>query len=133
MAKCPELTSKQAVLKGKCPRCRCGNMFKHHWLNVFQFSKMNEDCPVCGLHFEVEPGFWWGAMYFSYALNTGMMLVVGLYLIFGLGYEKEVYVPVTLGTLVAVAPFTFRVARVLMMHIFSRVAYNRNSIPEEMR
>ena len=29
---------------------------------------MNDPCPVCGLVFEREPGYFLGAMYFSYAL-----------------------------------------------------------------
>lgn len=134
MAKCPEITANQALIKGKCPHCRCGNMFKHKWYNVFMFRHMHDDCPVCGLHFEVEPGFWWGAMYFSYALNTVMMLIVGLYLIFGLE-DMDIWkvIGYTMATLVLVAPFTFRVSRVLMMYLFSRVRYDRNAVPEDMR
>jgi uncharacterized protein (DUF983 family) len=46
----------------KCPECRHGKVFEN-W-----FLKMNPTCPVCKLKFEREPGYFLGAMYFSYAL-----------------------------------------------------------------
>src|SRR5271155_4411203 len=50
-----------ALLKLRCPRCREGRMFK-------SLVRMNDPCPVCGLVFEREPGYFLGAMYVSYAL-----------------------------------------------------------------
>jgi hypothetical protein len=35
--------------------------------------KMNEQCPSCGLKFEREPGYFFGAMYFSYGLGVVMI------------------------------------------------------------
>ena len=34
---------------------------------------MHERCPVCGLKFEREPGYFLGAMYISYALALGII------------------------------------------------------------
>ncbi len=65
------------MFQGKCPRCQSGKIFKSSAVNLRKFTDMNADCPVCGLHFEIEPGFFWGAMYVSYTITTGMMLVLG--------------------------------------------------------
>ncbi|MBI1325346.1 DUF983 domain-containing protein [bacterium] len=46
----------------RCPECRRGKVFAN------LFLKMNPTCPVCGLKFEREPGYFLGAMYFSYAM-----------------------------------------------------------------
>ena len=46
-----------SILQGKCPRCQSGKVFKYTTSNVRNFTDMNENCPVCGLHFEIEPGF----------------------------------------------------------------------------
>jgi hypothetical protein len=41
---------------------------------------MNDPCPVCGLVHEREPGYFLGAMYFSYAL--AILVLVPLFFIF---------------------------------------------------
>src|SRR3546814_16604797 len=72
------MTSKaEAILLCRCPRCRKGNMFTHAAFHP-KFSKMNKNCPVCNLQFEIEPGFYWGAMYFSYALNVAEMVTIAI-------------------------------------------------------
>ncbi|GAB3978960.1 hypothetical protein GCM10028806_43230 [Spirosoma terrae] len=35
---------------------------------------MHENCPVCGLRYEAEPGFFTGAMYVSYALYVATIV-----------------------------------------------------------
>lgn len=49
-----------AAGKCLCPQCRTGKMFKYPAWNWFKAYDMHQDCSVCGLHFEVEPGFFWG-------------------------------------------------------------------------
>jgi uncharacterized protein (DUF983 family) len=61
-----------AILRQRCPRCRKGKMFRG------QFA-MNDPCPVCGLIFQREEGYFLGAMYVSYLLAT-MILVPSYYL-----------------------------------------------------
>jgi uncharacterized protein (DUF983 family) len=57
-----------------CPRCRTGKIFRS---SIFAgFPKMHECCPVCGLKFEREPGYFLGAMYISYGL--ALFTIVGL-------------------------------------------------------
>ncbi len=43
---------------------------------------INQYCPVCGLEFEREPGYFLGAMYFSYGLSviTGLPTFIILFL-----------------------------------------------------
>lgn len=66
-----------AMLHQMCPRCRSGRMFP---TSIFLgFPKMHERCPVCGLKFEREEGYFLGAMYISYAL--ALLMIVGLALI----------------------------------------------------
>jgi hypothetical protein len=37
---------------------------------------MNERCPVCGLKFEREPGYFLGAMYVSYGLGIVTVAII---------------------------------------------------------
>ena len=38
---------------------------------------MHDRCPVCGLHFNREPGYFLGAMYISYGLALGVIVAIG--------------------------------------------------------
>jgi uncharacterized protein (DUF983 family) len=52
-----------ALMRRRCPRCRRGQIFRGR-------TVMNATCPDCGLQFEREPGYFVGAMYFSYLLSV---------------------------------------------------------------
>ena len=54
--------SPRTILRQQCPECGEGQVFQ----GAFQ---MNERCPVCSCKFERGPGYFTGAMYFSYALE----------------------------------------------------------------
>jgi uncharacterized protein (DUF983 family) len=74
----PRPTALAAIVGKNCPRCRRGPVFQSHWV-------MNQECPVCGLDFDRgEPGYFTGAMYFSYALAIPLVALLTLfeYLIF---------------------------------------------------
>ena len=110
----PELQMRRsgviAVFKQLCPRCREGRVFRGR-------LAMNETCPVCGLRFEREPGYFTGAMYFSYALSIpvlGVLILIG-YLLFP---NLRIEITILLAT-VAYLPFVpmvFRYSRVLWIY-----------------
>lgn len=61
------------VLACKCPRCRRGDMFRYN--NPYRlrdFMKMNDQCAVCGQVFDMEPGFYYGTSYVSYAFTIAI-------------------------------------------------------------
>ncbi len=73
------------ALKLKCPRCDKGSLYEHN--SLLPFSKktfeMKKNCPNCGLKYEREVGFFYGAMFVSYALNVAAFTVCILtYLLF---------------------------------------------------
>lgn len=51
------------MLRQRCPHCREGKIFRNS-------IDGHKSCPVCGFVFEREPGYFIGAMYFSYALAS---------------------------------------------------------------
>jgi uncharacterized protein (DUF983 family) len=68
----PRPTALAAILGKRCPRCRQGSVFGSLWV-------MNENCPVCALDFDRgEPGYFTGAMYFSYALAIPLIALLTL-------------------------------------------------------
>jgi uncharacterized protein (DUF983 family) len=65
-----------AMLRMRCPQCHAGRMFRGTF-------KMNDPCPVCGLLFQREEGYFLGAMYVSYILGVVILtpIFIVLYLL----------------------------------------------------
>jgi hypothetical protein len=52
-------------------------MFNYPASDVLRATTMHEDCPHCGFHFEIDPGFFWGAMQISYIFSVTISVVFG--------------------------------------------------------
>ncbi|MDB5112328.1 MAG: hypothetical protein JWR67_3442 [Mucilaginibacter sp.] len=109
-----------AMLHAKCPRCRRGDMFEGQMYSISQ-NKIRQDCPNCGLYFEIEPGYFYAAMYVSYALNIaeGGALVTGTYLLTHNTTSPWLYCIVLIGGCFLLSPITFRYSRVLLLYWLS--------------
>jgi len=107
----------------RCPQCREGKMFKYPAYNVKRFDEMYEQCPVCGLYYEIEVGFYWGAMYISYGFSVALVLLVGIILYQAGDPSIWVYVLAVAGSVILLTPLFFRYARMLMLHLFGNVSY----------
>ena len=115
----------QAVINCKCPRCRQGDMYTHSLFSL-NYASMHEHCPVCNLRYEIEPGFFWAAMYVSYAFNVAELVITGIIASQFLG-EKEIWwlIAVVLSPIFILMPFNFRYSRVLLLHFLSPVKFNK--------
>lgn len=113
------------IVQQRCPRCRRGPMFTHGALNLAHFTEMPAHCPVCNLAYEPEPGFYWGAMYISFAFSTGLMLVIG-FLVYHLLGDPDTWVYVTAVAVMAVllTPLSLRYSRTLMLYLFGGIEYD---------
>ncbi|MDX2190267.1 MAG: DUF983 domain-containing protein [Bacteroidota bacterium] len=118
------MTELQAFLQQKCPRCRKGNMFPYKTYNLLKFGDTNKQCECCGLQFEREPSFFTGAMYFSYAINVAIVVIVGVGLNSFTNLKIEYVVSIVIATSLAAVPMTYRYSRMLMMYLFGGVQYD---------
>lgn len=86
---------------------------------------MYTHCPACGLTYEIEPGFFWGAMYISYALTVGISVVTAL-LIYTLTFSGNMwlYIGLIVSVLFILSPYNFRLSRAIMLYVFSPIKYN---------
>ena len=58
-----------SILKLNCPRCRKTKLFnKRGWFVYRGTLEMPDNCSNCEQKFEIEPGFWLGALWPSYPL-----------------------------------------------------------------
>jgi uncharacterized protein (DUF983 family) len=105
----------QSILRQVCPRCRSGAIFRLPlWRGPLA---MHERCPVCGLKFEREPGYFLGALYFSYLLSIPPGLLLSLALWRWTGWPFDM---VMVGAFVAylpLVPVVTRWSRVCWMYL----------------
>ena len=124
MAETPQL---KAMLHAKCPRCRRGELFKNSMYG-FSSQKMYDSCKHCGLRYEVEPGYFYAAMYVGYALNVALAVTIAI-LTFLITREEEspwVYIITILTASVLFAPLNFRYSRVILLYWLSpKIKYVR--------
>lgn len=119
-----DVSKLQGALSGLCPRCRKGKIFSRPFYSPRHFDEMYELCPHCGLRYEVEPGYFIGAMYVSYAISGGVALVLG-FMLFYLGGDPGgwVYAAVVAPVMVIIAPINFRVSRVIWLYYVAGIKY----------
>ncbi|HYG19439.1 MAG TPA: DUF983 domain-containing protein [Ohtaekwangia sp.] len=118
-----------ALLQGKCPRCRQGDVFTFPVAKVTKFNVMNEKCPVCGIRLEPEPGFYQGAMFVSYAIAVAFIVAVGviLYVLFN-DPNEWIYISVCIAVILLVVPLNYRYSRILYLYWFGGDRYKHTGV-----
>lgn len=114
----------------KCPKCQETPLFvnKNHY-QYDGFFKMPEACPKCGQRFELEPAFYYGAMYVSYGVSIAYLVAVFVaMLVLYPSFELHEYLILALGTLVLLAPYFFKLCRAIYINFF--VSYDAHAIKD---
>lgn len=122
------MTKLKAIIHHKCPRCRRGDMYTNSMFS-WHYSRMHDHCPVCQLKFEIEPGFFYAAMYVSYVLIVAELVNCGI-LAFILFDNTEEYkiIGFTLAPVILLFAFNFRYSRTLLLHFLSPIKYEKKSL-----
>ncbi len=114
----------------KCPRCRRGKMFNNDnpWKLKKVFS-MPHKCSECKQPYELEPGFWYGTGYVSYALSVLYLMVTFAlwWFIIGMSIDDNRFfwwMGTAVGSLILLQPWLMRLSRVIYLYFF--VKYNKN-------
>ena len=81
------------------------------------FVAMHEKCPVCGLKYEREPGYFLGAMYFSYLLSIPPVLILVLLLWRLTSWRFDLVLVTAFVAYLPLVPFVTRFARVVWMYV----------------
>jgi len=105
-----------AALHAKCPKCRKGDMFVNTSLG-FLGQKSHANCPYCNFQFEIEPGYFYVAMFVSYGMIVAEMvtLAVGTFLLTG-SESPWLYIGILLGVTLVLSPFNYRYSRVILLY-----------------
>lgn len=116
-----------ALVQGKCPRCREGDMFAYSATNLTKFNKMNEFCPCCNVRLQPEPGFYQGAMYVGYGFTVAVFVIVSIILYYFAGHPSEwVYIGAVIGVMILLIPLNYRYSRIVFLYLFGGLKYNKD-------
>lgn len=116
-----------SILQMKCPRCRRGKMFNagnpYKKLSLAHIFDMPESCSVCKQRFDLEPGFWYGTGYVSYALAVAICVAsfIAWWVLIGFSlYDNSiVWWLVANGILLLILqPWLMRLSRVIYIRFF---------------
>jgi uncharacterized protein (DUF983 family) len=119
----------KSIFTGSCPRCQNESMYSdQNPLHLSKVLKMNDHCSKCGLKYQIEPSFFYGAMYVSYGLNVavGIAAFIVSFVFFGTTIEQS-FLSIII-TLVVLFPFVLRLSRNIYINMF--VSYDPKYDPK---
>ena len=108
-----------SIITGCCPKCHQESMYTNK--NAYIISetlKINERCSHCSTKYRIEPSFFYGAMYVSYAV--GVAFAVAAFVISNLILKANLKVTfiAIVGTLVVFMPIIMRLSRNIWINFF---------------
>ncbi len=98
-----------ALLRQRCPVCLRGPLFR-------SLLGMHKHCPVCGVQFEREHGYFLNSMFIAYALGFLVLVPSAVWLAWR-EVSVALFALVIVAEMALVWPLIFRYARALWMHI----------------
>ena len=108
-----------SVFKNKCPRCNEGDFFKHSiTFHPKKITTIHDNCSECNLKYMMEPSFFFGAMYVSYAIAVA--LFVGIFIVAKVFLELSILHSFIAIIVVSslVTPLNLRLSRIIWINIF---------------
>jgi uncharacterized protein (DUF983 family) len=119
-------TKLYSIFTGKCPVCHEGDMYRNS--NPFVLShtlKMHERCSNCNTKFKIEPSFFYGAMYVSYAVGVAIAVAAFIIAFFFFGMDRRLTFFFIIGTLVILLPVILRLSRNIWINFFFKFDKNK--------
>jgi len=119
-------TKVYSIFNNKCPKCQKGNFFINS--NPFIFKnvlKIYDNCPHCHFKYMIEPSFFYGAMYITYAVTVFASLILFLigYLIGLRLVDNLIFIAIILAIF---SPLSLRLSRLIYINIFVNYDKTKN-------
>ncbi|WP_445954770.1 DUF983 domain-containing protein [Yeosuana sp.] len=112
-------TKLYSILTGSCPKCQQESMYTYkNPYNLGNTLKINEHCSKCNTKYRLEPSFFYGAMYVSYAV--GIAFAVAAFVISNLIFKTNLNSSfiVIVAILVVFMPIIMRLSRNIWINLF---------------
>lgn len=108
-----------SILTGTCPVCNEGKMYKEP--NAYKLKKvfdMYEHCSHCGVKYKMEPSFFYGAMYVSYALGVAFSIATFIIAKVFIGLDLLWSFAAIVALLILLMPIIMRLSRNIWINLF---------------
>ena len=119
-----------SILTGSCPKCQEESMYvdtnPYHLKKIYD---MHEECSHCGLHYQIEPSFFYGAMYVSYALTVAIGVAAFIIAKVFIGLDLIASFAAIILALLLLMPVTARLARNIYINIF--VNFDKDAVKKK--
>jgi uncharacterized protein (DUF983 family) len=86
--------------------------------NLKNVLKMHEHCSHCNLKYQLEPSFFYGAMYVSYGVNVALGVGAFIVSFVLLKLSLKVSFIAIIGTIIALYPLVLRWSRNIYINMF---------------
>lgn len=114
-----------SILRLRCPKCRQETMFKKKGLFVYRKPlDMHEKCGNCGQKYEIEPGFWLGALWTSYPIVVAIETPFIFYAISTPEMSVAAMFALMIALFFILFPAITRLGRSIWAHIFIKYQSN---------
>lgn len=108
-----------SILTGTCPKCQNESMYlDENPLHFSKLLKMNEKCSHCGLKYQIEPSFFYGAMYVSYGLNVAIGVAAFIISFVFFGSSLKIAFISIIASFLILFPFVLRWSRNIYINMF---------------
>lgn len=114
-----------SILMLRCPRCLQGKFFESHPFDFRSLNHVKDRCSCCGLNYKIEPSFYFGSMYISYALGIVLSgATFSMNFLFSLSLDfKQLFGLITV-VLVLLMPWIGAWSKIIWANIFMHYDYN---------
>ena len=114
-----------SIFTGTCPKCHNESMYENkNPYHLSEMLKMRERCSHCNTKYKIEPSFFYGSMYVSYAVGIAFATAAFVISYLFIGAGLKVSFAAIVGTLVVFYPVIVRLSRNIWINIFMH--YDRN-------
>lgn len=112
-------TKLYSILTGTCPVCQQESMYmEDNPYKMTKIFKMHEHCSNCGTKYKMEPSFFFGAMYVSYALGIAFSVAAFIITYLIVGSDLMTTFWAITGTLIVFMPVIIRLSRNIWINFF---------------
>ena len=111
-----------------CPQCQETKLMVANPYKLSTMGEVKDTCEVCGLDFKPEPGFYYGAMYVSYAL--GVAVFVTIWASCNLWFPSLsawTQIGLVVFFTLVLSPYLFALSKIIYANIF--ISYKANAKP----
>lgn len=94
-------------------------MFRHSPYSGKGVSSINKTCSHCHISYQLEPSFFYGSMYVSYAIGVAIAVAVYvLLLLFGIGKNMIASFVIISVTILLLAPYVYQLSKAVWASFF---------------